>query len=410
MSPIIGLTDSVRPAFPLLGKLRKGAAQGGRGPGRDLDHFRFTSDNPAIVRAFQEAYGSEPRAIPCVMPYADVEDNFTTWKEAWVAGGLQHRCDGQTCVIWLTDRGTYSREPVPCPGGCKQVGRLNLIVPELVRAGHVGYVTVETHSVNDLLNLQASLEAAAQLAPNGDLRGIRWVLRRVPERISTPAQNGGRARRESWMLKLTPDARWAQRQFELALSEGDSEMRQLPSGPAHVDVETGEIVDVSDDDAADDAVDAEYDEVEEPMEEAPPAFLEEEANRASVLEYLAGRGMTAENATEQVARWRKLGLTREKVRDAAKEFAAVGKQPVAPTAPAAVVDWDTVKLTIMKRKLPVRFRDLFVALAQASGWSQEQTMAQLGVWQTRYQEDADQALADMADMARMPDEGEASEG
>lgn len=402
MSPIIGLTDSVRPAFPLLGKLRKGAAQGGRGPGRDLDHFRFTSDNPAIVRAFQEAYGSEPRAIPCVLPYAGVEDNFATWKEAWVAGGLQHRCDGQTCVIWLTDKGTYSREPVPCPGGCKQVGRLNLVLPELVRAGHVGYVTVETHSVNDLLNLQASLEAAAQLAPNGDLRGIRWVLRRVPERISTPAQNGGRARRESWMLKLTPDARWAQRQFEAALEAG--EVRALPAGPAHVDVETGEIVDVSDDDAADDAVDAEYDEVEEPMEETPPpAFLDDEANRAAVLDYLVGRGVADNVAAEEVARWRQLGLSRQQVQGAAKAVAA-------SAAPQPVVDWDTLKLSIMRRKLPVRFRDLFLALAQASGWSQEQTMAQLGVWQTRYQEDADQALADMADMARMPDEGEASEG
>ena len=149
----------------------------------------------------------------------------------------------------------------------------------------------------------------------------------------------------------------------------------------------------------------------------PPAFLEEEGNRASVLEYLVGRGVSPESAGEQVSRWRKLDLTREQVREAAKEFAAaVGQPPVEPepaeSQPAApvVVDWDSVKLAILKRKLPVWFRDTFIAFARASGWSQEKTMAQLGDCQKRYQEDPDQALAGMSDMARMPDDSEADEG
>lgn len=173
----------------------------------------------------------------------------------------------------------------------------------------------------------------------------------------------------------------------------DEEVRRQVFGDEDVDEETGEILD-------DDTVDGEC----EPVEETPPpAFLDDEANRAAVLDYLVGRGVADNVAAEEVARWRQLGLSRQQVQGAAKAVAA-------SAAPQPVVDWDTLKLSIMRRKLPVRFRDLFLALAQASGWSQEQTMAQLGVWQTRYQEDADQALADMADMARMPDEGEASEG
>ena len=42
--PIIGLTD--RPAsFPQIGILRKGAPKPERGPGRDLKHFRFDTDD-----------------------------------------------------------------------------------------------------------------------------------------------------------------------------------------------------------------------------------------------------------------------------------------------------------------------------------------------------------------------------
>ncbi|NLG26800.1 MAG: hypothetical protein GX557_02745 [Chloroflexi bacterium] len=220
--PIHGLTDAARPAFPSLGKLRKGAAKvDERKPGLDLSYFRFTSDREQIVEAFRQCYGEQPQELNVYLPYAKIEDNLSAWKEHWVAGGLKHRCDGETCVVWLQDDGTYSREPKPCPGQCKPVGRLSLILPELLTAGYVGYVTLQTHGLHDLLALQGSLLAAVEARGKEDLRGIGFVVRRVEQEISTPEivngkRTGKRLTRKKWLVKLQPAASWVAAQLEAA--------------------------------------------------------------------------------------------------------------------------------------------------------------------------------------------------
>jgi hypothetical protein len=177
------------------------------------------------------------------LPYPSTEMNFSTWKEAWAAGGLVHRCDGETCQIWRTPDGKYSQEPKPCPGGCKEVGRLEVILPELITAGFVGYVTLETHSLHDLMNITATLEAVRQSAqdrPNG-LQGIEFVLRRKKERISTPDGKGGRATREKWLVSIEPVPSWAQTYLAMASST-------LAIDAPRVDLLTGEIMDDDEDD------------------------------------------------------------------------------------------------------------------------------------------------------------------
>ena len=204
--------------------MRKGAEKvSDRRPGTDLDHFRFTSDRPEVEEAFREAYGDKPVLINCYLLHPTVEGNFECWKEAWSAGGLQHRCDGEVCVLWLKPDGTYTQEPRPCPGGCKEVGRLSVIIPELVMAGFVGAVTVETHSKHDIMSIQASLQAAAlqRVDNQNGLKGIHWVLRRQPEMVSAPAvgkeaEKGGRVRRQKWLISLEPAAEWMQVQIRAA--------------------------------------------------------------------------------------------------------------------------------------------------------------------------------------------------
>ncbi len=242
---IKGLTDNVIPRFPRLGKLRKGGEKPATGnkPGAELSYFRFTSENPAIVGAFHDAYGTQPAMLRVYLPYPSTEMNFSTWKEAWAAGGLVHRCDGETCQIWRTPDGKYSQEPKPCPGGCKEVGRLEVILPELITAGFVGYVTLETHSLHDLMNITATLEAVRQSAqdrPNG-LQGIEFVLRRKKERISTPDGKGGRASREKWLVSIEPVPSWAQTYLAMASST-------LAIDAPRVDLLTGEIMDDDEDD------------------------------------------------------------------------------------------------------------------------------------------------------------------
>lgn len=235
--PIRGLTDTVAPRFPRLGKLRKGAVKPevGNKPGADLDYFRFDGE-PDVTAAFIAAYGNQPRVLSVYLPFAGVDDCFAAWKEKWAAGGLVHRCDGQTMQIWRTPDGKYSRAAKACDGGCDEVARLEVILPELFRAGHVGYVTLETHGLNDMLGIQATLNAA--YTARRDLRGIEFVLRRVERDISTPGEGGKRVRRTKWIVELAPAPRWAQVQLAMAQSAAYA----LPEPAETVDASTGEIV------------------------------------------------------------------------------------------------------------------------------------------------------------------------
>lgn len=232
--PIKGLTDNVEPQFPRLGKLRKGGPKGVSGFGKDLDHFRFTSERPEIVEAFEQAYGKAPRVIPQVyLPYPDALQNFPAWREEWAAGGLKHRCDGEICTISRQGAG-YIQEAKPCPYAklpdaqkkCKPVGRLSLILPKLIKAGYVGYVTLETHSKHDLMRITGALKAVGS-APQG-VGGVPFELRRYEDIISTPGKGDKRATRKKWLVALVPEPSFVECQLALAREAAYAGM--LPPG------------------------------------------------------------------------------------------------------------------------------------------------------------------------------------
>ena len=245
--PIIGLTDNVIPRFQRIGKLRKGGEKTPKGYGPDLDHFRFTSERPEIVTAFHEAYGKEPRLLRVFIPQQTMHDAFPSWCELWGASGLQHRCDGQTMFIWR-EGDKYARGSQKCPGGHEKndprndsVGRLDLIIPELINAGYVGFVTLETHSIHDILHISGVLKAVEE--SHGDLRGVEFTLRRVQEKISTPGfgdRKGERSKVDKWLVKIEPAADWVRVQIESARAQ--ALMIEPPSQSVAVEPITGEVV------------------------------------------------------------------------------------------------------------------------------------------------------------------------
>lgn len=242
---IKGLTDRAA-SFPQIGILRKGAPKPERGPGRDLKYFRFDTDDQDAASAFRTVYGDEPTSIRVYLPFASAAENFEAWQEHWTAGALQHRCDGETCVLWLNGQ-RYSQQAVPCPhralskderDRCKPTGRLKVVIPELRR---LAYVTVLTGSIHDIIALTEQLTALEQL--RGNLRGIPMILRRTPREISMPSSNGKRARIEKWLISIEAAPSWVdlqlQAQERAALPGGAAPQPLLPAPAA--DTSSGEV-------------------------------------------------------------------------------------------------------------------------------------------------------------------------
>jgi len=262
--PIAGLTDraSVRPRFTDLGKIRKGTKDK-QGDMIDLSYFRFIGASPEIQAAFETVYGQEPQAIRILLPYRTMEENWDTSMEEWGESGLIHRCNGVLMTQWLRlPEKTYERDSEmlqqkPCPyasgekkrtkktPGCKRVGYLSVMIPELLEIGHFGYVTVETHSINDLANITASILQAEDAARGGGsprlLQGIEFIMRRVEENIGVrwQGQDGAyrKTRQPKWMIRLDPAQEWALRMIEQARSEALA----LPAQAGGVVIE-GEVI------------------------------------------------------------------------------------------------------------------------------------------------------------------------
>lgn len=274
------------PAFPQIGILRKGdKKKDERKPGKNLTYFRFVTEDASAAAAFATAYGEEPRDINIMLPFRTTAENFDFWMEEWVAGGLKCRCDGETIVLHQKTDSTYSTKPKVCPGSgqcqCSEVGRLSVIIPEL---GRLALVTVLTTSIHDCMELNKNLTAYE--AMRGDLRGIPFVLRRRPRKISKPI-NGKRVRMEEWLLTIETDEQWVQMQL--------SEFKQMA-------LPAGATVDDSDDE---NTVEADYDVVdfepptaphdESPEETGPPPHWSEDAdNREKLEKALTKKGIALE--------------------------------------------------------------------------------------------------------------------
>ncbi len=239
--PIKGMTDQA-PSFPQIGVIRKGAPKpkDEKRPGKDLKHFRVEFDGKEAEAAdtFANAYGPTPAEINILIPFDQIDRNWEAWREAYVAGAMIHRCDGENVVYALnpktgevlihSGRSVETHQPVACDGlaKCKPTGRLRVIVPELQR---LAYLVILTTSIHDIINISNQLAAIKEM--NGSrLRGIPLILRRRPKMISTPSgPNGKRARREKWLISIEADPKWVQAKME------QIQMASFPALPVPTD-------------------------------------------------------------------------------------------------------------------------------------------------------------------------------
>lgn len=233
--PIKGLTNR-KPKFPRLGIIRKGAEKKQGKPGEDLNYFRFDAPKSTLDEV-KNLYGEQPSSLRVFLPHHDTPSNFPCWMEEWFQSKMNRRCDGDNQLIWFNN-GAYSKEPKPCEGHscqCKEVGRFQVILPELKR---LGYFEVQTHSKWDILRLNENLEAVYQSL--GSLRGVPMVLSRKEREVSIP-RNGGRAKVTKFLLDIEVES--SQEILNSFSNHDVSEVATLPQSESDSTQETdkGEI-------------------------------------------------------------------------------------------------------------------------------------------------------------------------
>lgn len=293
--PIKGLSDRGL-SFPEIGQVRKGSPKNKKGYiGKDLTYFRveFDERERKAEATFREIYGEQPQFIRILLPFDEIERMWDPYLEAYTAGRMVARSDGETIVYQVdTDTGEvivkgginletgrpkphpesdiagtdYKGKPVPF----KPVGRLKVIIPELARAA---YLTVMTTSKHDIANISDQLRAFKELN-GGRISGIPLILRRRPKEISVPMDDGQRTRMTKWMLSIEADPEWVRRKLQevkhLALPGNGLEL--LPQGDIDEEPIEGEIVDDADEEEDDEEVPATAEDETESEVDGPTVF------------------------------------------------------------------------------------------------------------------------------------------
>lgn len=216
--------------LPRLAKVKKGAPKTESGFGADLDHFRIAfeapySQDPANAEVWKQLYGEKPTVFNHVFLLGQTTDEvFSAWYENYGAGAvLKTRCDGETRVRTYNEQtARWTDTPSPCTCDpenrtCKQVGRLNFIPYDFVRVtGHLGYITLETHSLYDIIALTNHVRDIFQLF--GTVTGIPFVLGRADRQVSTRYGNKRRQATKS-LVYLHPARQFAAEKLVGAFTE-----------------------------------------------------------------------------------------------------------------------------------------------------------------------------------------------
>lgn len=218
-----------RRRLPRVAKIRLGVKKQGPSGGdypSDTDHFVLT-DCPEVA----EVYGQTPKELVACFPSNELEVVFPMRREAWKAskakgpGGEQKSVlfcssDGETADrIWLgTDEKGKAFDPqgaeivgamqesdrpeqgerflMACPDAecplaeqkkCKEVGRLNIVLPQV---SWRGIYQIETSSANGFGNLLGFIEWMQQIY-GGEIAWRPFLLKRVPKTVYPPGAKGG---------------------------------------------------------------------------------------------------------------------------------------------------------------------------------------------------------------------------
>ena len=245
------------------GEMTRGAKPSDTRPGRDLEYFRLDRAETAVVAAWHEALGDQPKAISGILPYADPAECLSIWDELWNGKRLMWRGDGERLHVKL-DGDAYVRYapgegPAQPLAAGEKVGkdkvtrnsRLRLLLPQLRIAGIFEVMSSSSIDADELwANLMWIKSTVATL------QGAPVTVFRSGRQFNIPNPKGeGTMAVTKYMLHLMLDGRY----LDALLPSPVAGL--LPSAQAAPSLLAGDIVD-----DAPDVDDGEY-------EDAPPVDL-----------------------------------------------------------------------------------------------------------------------------------------
>lgn len=268
-------------SFPEIGQLRKGMPKTDKGyVGPDLKtRFRllfFAGDeNKASRERYIQAHEGEIEILPngdilaerliVFLPFPDPFECFDSAYEAYTAGRMVARADGEKFIRWMdTATGTVkvengepftpftpgmivgkSRGQKADPIRAKATGRLRVVLPELAR---LAYVTLSTTSIYDVVRITEQLKAiqwiSQYLPGRNGVAGIPIVLSRRMTKVTWSQQDGSAKRVDHGLINLEIDQAWVEKMLRslasTALPAGIQEAL-LPAGEEiHLEIPDGD--------------------------------------------------------------------------------------------------------------------------------------------------------------------------
>lgn len=185
--------------LPRIGVIRKGsemtrgATPDQNRPGKDLEYFRLDRAAPAVVSAWAEVMGREPKSISGILPYSDPAENLSIWDELWQGKKLLWRGDGERLHVQLQGNSYVRYAPGQGPaqpaaagdkvgkGKVTRLSRLRLLLPQLRIAG---IFEITSGSAIDADELWANLMWIRSTVAT--LQGAPVTVFRAPRQFNIP--------------------------------------------------------------------------------------------------------------------------------------------------------------------------------------------------------------------------------
>ena len=211
-------------AFPQIGKIKKGSKKTTNRPGKDLDYFRmeFNKGEEQSQSIFFNEFGEQPAEMDVLLPLR-MEDTWSYWLEGYARGRMVAKSDGEKFLFMRDEQmnvivregmcvhtgdeimymGMRGREQTVCGSIMKPVGRLKVVVPQLMRRA---YLELKTTSYNDCVNLDRQIRSI--YAMEELMGGIPLVLKRMPHMVTVPGNGGQSFRKEMYLISIEPKQEW----------------------------------------------------------------------------------------------------------------------------------------------------------------------------------------------------------